>query len=134
MTTLAVNVTPPICPDCGTAAELIDSALVYGTSYGPMWRCPRLGCDVYVGTHPDGRPLGTLAGPRLRKARIAAHAAFDRLWKKQGMPRRQAYRVLAERLGVKEAHISQMDEAECARVVELFSEPDVTVSPAEVPY
>lgn len=43
-----------------------------------MWLCE---CGAYTGCHAGTeKPLGRPAGPETRKARMAAHAAFDPLW------------------------------------------------------
>ena len=41
--------TGKICPYCGKESELIDSAEIYGESYGAMYICR--GCDAYVGCY-----------------------------------------------------------------------------------
>lgn len=69
---------PPICPYCERPAEfLASSARVYhGRDYGPVWAC--LPCAAWVGCHKGTtQPLGRLANAELRKAKMAAHAAFD---------------------------------------------------------
>jgi hypothetical protein len=52
---------------------------------------------------------------------MAAHEAFDTLWKGQGasMSRKDAYTWLAERLGISsdECHIGRFDKAMCGKVV-----------------
>jgi hypothetical protein len=113
----------PVCPTCGATAQLVDSAVIYHRTNirGWIWRCPTPACDTYVGAHSDGRPLGTLAGRSLRAARKRAHIAFDGWWRAHGIRRVDAYRELARVIGREEAHIGEMDEAECARVVEIFS-------------
>src|SRR5690606_10835289 len=65
----------------------------------------------------------------LRKAKQAAHSAFDRLWRakmhREGLRKKDArgagYRWLAEQLGIdpKLCHIGWMDVATCRRVVEI---------------
>jgi len=113
----------PICPECGATARLVPSATVYGRSYGrDLWVCGRFpACDTYVGTHPDGRPLGTLAGPALRAARNLAHATFDPLWRDGWMRREAAYRWLSEAMGLprEDTHIALFDADQCADVVVL---------------
>jgi hypothetical protein len=114
------------CPNCGGPARLTDSAEVYhGRSYGPAYVCVKYpACDSYVGCHPNTEvPLGTLAGPELRRARNAAHRAFDGWWRGGGLRRSDAYRMLAERMGMtrKQAHIALMSEGECWRVTRLFA-------------
>ncbi len=119
MTALAMQVKAPTCPTCQATAELVDSAVVYGKSYGPLWLCPTPACDSYVGTHPDGTPLGTMAGPMLRRARRLAHDAFDSWWQWNGLRRKDAYTILRWQMGV--GHIAHMNEQQCAKVVEIFS-------------
>ena len=83
-----------------------------------FWRCAP--CGSHVGTHKGTtNPLGTLANPILRAARIQAHNAFDRIWKSGKMKRKEAYLWLAERLNKPsgECHISWMNEDECLAVV-----------------
>lgn len=38
------------CPRCHCPTMLVDSAFVYGRSYGPIYLC--LICGAYVGCHP----------------------------------------------------------------------------------
>ncbi|WP_278247013.1 zinc-finger-containing protein [Agathobaculum desmolans] len=69
-----------ICNYCGRKAELVDSKVIYGTSYGMMYLCRR--CNAYVGCHKGtDRPLGRLADAELRYWKKAAHAVFDPLWR-----------------------------------------------------
>lgn len=85
-----------------------------------FYRCAP--CAAWVGCHPgSANPLGRLANAELRKAKSAAHTAFDPLWKSKRMRRKEAYGWLAERLGVKknECHIGMFDVADCKRVVEI---------------
>jgi hypothetical protein len=102
------------CPECGNQA-----AFRWG-----KWRCPK-GCS-FVGAHPDGRPLGTLAGKELRRLRKRCHEAFDVCWNTR-QERDAMYSALALALGIEKAacHFSMMDEAMCRRaLVELgASEP-----------
>ncbi len=115
--------TAPICPYCGSPAELRDSSVIYGRSYGPAWICASFPkCDSYCGCHKGTtKPLGRLANRELREAKKAAHAAFDRLWKSGAMRRKDAYRWLADNLGISTdaCHIGEFDVPLCRRVVEL---------------
>lgn len=92
------------------------------------WLCSK--CWGYVGCHKDTlKPLGTPADKETRRAREAAHAAFDPLWQKRqrlsGLSRSVAcgrgYKWLAGQLGIerKDCHIGQMDAATARRVVEV---------------
>lgn len=116
------------CPYCGGGVTLRDSAVVYRRSYGPMWICDRYpACDAYVGCHKGTeKPLGRLANKELRDAKMAAHSAFDPMWKTPSISRTPkqmrsiAYRWLAEQLGLdaKKCHIGLFDAETCRRVVE----------------
>lgn len=113
----------PDCPYCGGESHLADSTRIYsGVSYGPIYLCdgyPR--CDAYVGCHKGTtKPLGRLADAELRRAKKAAHAVFDRLWKyKDKGARSRAYEWLAEKLGisVEDCHIGMFDIQQCRSVV-----------------
>jgi ssDNA-binding Zn-finger/Zn-ribbon topoisomerase 1 len=90
-----------------------------------FWGCSRWPtCSGIHGAHPDGRPLGIPADAETKRARIAAHAAFDRLWRGGQMSRGEAYRWLQTALGMtkEEAHIGRFDAATCARVVAAVGE------------
>lgn len=112
------------CPYCGAEAKLMDSAQIYGRSYGNIWAC--IPCDAYVGVHknrPGNEPLGRLANGKLRALRQKAHAAFDPLWKDGHMTRSQAYFYLQRILGIRksEAHIARFDEARCRELLSKIS-------------
>lgn len=112
-----------VCPYCKADAELINSAEIYGRSYGMMWICRP--CDAYVGCHKNSKnnmPLGRLANAELREAKKAAHVAFDTLWKGQGFgARRAAYAWLARTLSIhpQKCHIGMMDVDMCDKVIEV---------------
>jgi hypothetical protein len=112
----------PECPYCGSKTACVDSSIIYGRSYGPIWICGNHpDCDAYVGCHPGTKnPLGRLANPELRAAKKAAHAVFDTLWRKLGMRRSEAYGWLAETLGihVSQCHIGMFDVDLCERTTE----------------
>ena len=118
-----------ICPYCEAEAKLIkDSSVVYHKDYGPLWAC--LPCDAWVGCHPGTtKPLGRIASKELRDAKVAAHLAFDPLWRRkmteQGWKRRSArsmgYKWLAMRMDLtREAcHIGMFNVEQCRRVVDI---------------
>lgn len=84
-----------------------------------FWVC--WACRAWVGCHDDDltRPLGRLANAELRQAKIAAHAAFDGIWRGK-MRRGAAYRWLAAQLGIdaRDCHIGMFDVDQCRRAVE----------------
>lgn len=109
--------------------------------YGDFWVCPELGCDIR-GTRYRGRAV--FSDQPTRDARIAAHKAFDELWR--SLPeepacgersdsaepcrnkRSAAYMWLAEKLGLplQECHIKQFDRGQCACVIALSQERGAT--------
>ena len=111
-----------VCQYCGEGTELCNSALIYGRSYGPVYRCAP--CRAWVGVHknsgPKSRVLGRLANAELRRWKQAAHAFFDPLWKaKPGS--RAAYVWLAREIGIppERTHVGMFNVAQCQRVIEL---------------
>lgn len=116
-------VVAPVCPYCGSTSTLQDSAVIYGRSYGPSWICPNYPeCDSYVGCHPHTNiPLGRMANKELRRAKNAAHAAFDPLWKRGHMSRGEAYRWISDQMGF-QVHVGELDVDQCRQVVALCSE------------
>jgi len=121
------QVDPPICPYCGEVAMLKPSTFIYGRAYGTnVWVCRNFPqCNAFVGAHKNGTPLGTLANKALRKARTAAHEAFDPLWFTERLYTRQvAYMYLAGLLGMTkdECHIGMMGIDDCQRVIDAVPE------------
>ena len=91
-----------------------------------FWGCsgyPK--CAATHGAHPDGTPLGTPANADTKKARIAAHIAFDRLWKEGPYSRREAYQELARLTGLSsdDAHIGKFDKDTCEWLIGLLERP-----------
>lgn len=111
------------CPYCGRKAEYVDSAEIYGKSYGMVYLCRP--CDAYVGVH-DGTdtPLGRLANRELRRWRNRAHAAFDPLWQQGPYRRRRndAYAWLAGKMGLakEKTHIAMFDVEQCKQVIQIM--------------
>ena len=114
------------CPYCNAKADLVTGEVIY--PHRPdlfkkfFYNCAP--CGAYVGCHPTGdgkSPLGRLANAELRRAKSDAHAAFDPLWREGSMSRHQAYKWLAQQMGIdkSEAHIGMFDVAQCKRVVQI---------------
>jgi hypothetical protein len=64
--------------------------------------------------------LGIPASKEVKQLRIAAHDAFDRLWKTKRMGRREAYRWMQKTMGMssEEAHIGRFDAEKCQQLVQ----------------
>lgn len=119
------------CPYCGKDAALVPGSTVYphraDLHVKQFWYCRP--CDAYVGCHElSARPLGRLANAELRRAKSAAHRAFDSLWRRSDLHGRRAriargktYAWLAAQMEIARGacHIGMFDEAQCRRVVEL---------------
>lgn len=121
------------CHYCHRDAELVQGHEIYphreDLHHLYFWLCGP--CNAYVGCHRKGAtigrgkqsdgtvPLGRLADAELRKAKSAAHYAFDPLWRSGGMSRSKAYAWLAHQLGisVQNCHIGMFDVAGCRAVV-----------------
>jgi hypothetical protein len=112
----------PVCPYCGSLAELVDTATIYhGKSYGWAWKCPSC-ADVYCGCHKGTKkPLGTMANATLRRRRMEAHVNFDPLWRSKRGGRTSGYKWLADQLSipVDECHIGSMNVEQCNLVVQV---------------
>lgn len=109
-----------VCQYCGRKAEYVDSAEVYGRSYGMIYLCRH--CNAYVGVYKGtDKPLGILANAELRRWKSAAHAAFDPLWKSGRHSRAHAYRTLSSLMGLPpdKTHIGMFDIEQCRQVVSL---------------
>ena len=112
-----------ICPYCGEATTYCDSAVIYGRSYGMIYRCEP--CQAWVGVHKKHpkNALGRLANRELRKWKQAAHAHFDPLWKMsiRKHARINAYCWLGQQMGLEEArtHIGMFNVEQCKNVVKL---------------
>lgn len=111
-----------LCDYCGKEAKFAKGSEVYphrpDLADKNFFRCAP--CDAYVGCHPGTRrPLGRLANAELRRAKMAAHAAFDPKWKGKTMTRSQAYAWLAHQLSIppNSCHIGMFDVDMCERVV-----------------
>lgn len=121
---IGVSSTPLLCPYCGGASERVTGNIIYPHRRDLhrkfFYLCRP--CDAYVGCHPGTTaPLGRLANAELRKAKGAAHSAFDPKWKSGEMKRKAAYGWLAEKLGIprNDCHIGMFDVETCREVVKV---------------
>ncbi len=113
---------PRNCPFCNARVSIVDSAKIYGRSYGFIYLCngyPK--CDARVGCHPGTiKPLGTLADRELRKWRSLAHRQFDPLWQ-SGIfkTRNAAYKWLSKamKLPLRNTHVAMFDIRQCQRAI-----------------
>ena len=73
-----------------------------------FYQCPY--CCNYVGTHADGRPLGTIPTPELRKCRSWVHKVIDSHWlpTRDVQKRKELYTDLSRLLG-REYHTGEIN-------------------------
>jgi ssDNA-binding Zn-finger/Zn-ribbon topoisomerase 1 len=116
------------CTQCGAPMRVKDGKFrsFYGCSRWP-------GCDGAIGMHADGTPLGTQADKGTRQLRIAAHAAFDQLWRSGRITRKEAYRWMCNRLKLSEdeGHIGKLNAEQCVQLVEHCERFATTNQPAK---
>ncbi len=88
-----------VCPYCSRQAEFVDSDVVYGKKgLGYYYLCRP--CGAWVGVHKgDNMPLGMLADEETRMWRKKAHIEFDKLWREEGISRKEAYRRVSAAMG-----------------------------------
>jgi len=106
-----------ICAECGSKMVLRDSK--YGKFYG-CGNYPR--CQATHCAHQKtGEPMGVPTTKEGKKWRIDAHNAFDTLWKSGKMKRNDAYKWLADAMGItrKECHIGLFDIEQCKRCIDV---------------
>ncbi len=113
---------PQRCPFCRSSVSLIDSATIYGCSYGFIYLCDAYpSCDAKVGCHPGTIiALGTLANKELRRWRSLAHRKFDPLWQFGVFSSRQAaYKWLSKamRLPLEKTHVAMFNIRQCQRAI-----------------
>ena len=121
-----------VCDYCRSNAELVGGDVIYprrpDLHSKHFYLCRP--CHAYVGCHPGtANPLGRLADAELRRAKSAAHAAFDPMWeakiRRDGCSKSEArtrgYAWLAKELGIAidDCHIGMMDVAMCRLVVDV---------------
>jgi hypothetical protein len=109
----------PICY-CGSQSSLQSNSLIYnGKEYGngKVWLCDRFpACRGSVGTHPDGRPLGTIPDAETKKLRMEVHALIDPVWKSGKLKRGQVYARLSKAIG-KTYHTGETTVDDCRKIL-----------------
>lgn len=106
------------CDKCNMPAKLLESSTpVYGRNYGPVWVCGNFPlCDARCGCHKGTHnPLGTLADKETRKLREMVHKAFDTIWKRGSLSRKEAYFRLADCMLIDhhECHVGMFNALRC---------------------
>lgn len=112
------------CPYCGSYVSKKPSTVVYGEKAKPetyLYVCncyPK--CDSYVAAHnKTGLPMGFPANKKLRRKRMEAHKALNRICERGYMTKEQVYIWLQAKLNMnkKDMHIGRFNEYYCNRVI-----------------
>lgn len=101
---------PKTCNLCGGKVKL-NRCDTFKSRSGFVYYCTE--CHAWVGTSPKKpkEALGELAYKETRHKRRELHQWFDKLWR-NGVERVYWYNKLANELGKKECHFSQMSDEE----------------------
>ena len=119
------------CYYCQQPAKLVGGDVIY--PHRPDLASKRFHhcapCGAYVGCHPGTtKPLGILAKAELRALKSRVHAAFDPIWRGKTMRRSEAYRWLADGIGIPatECHVGMFSEERCKAALKFLSTSKVT--------
>jgi hypothetical protein len=118
---------PTACPFCNGNVMLTTNDFIYGRKYikngnSKCYVCVM--CKASVGTHSDGKtPLGRIADRELKDLKMKAHSLFDPIWQRGKMQRSEAYRYLAQKLGIsaRECHFGWFDKEMLLKAIEILS-------------
>ena len=112
------------CPYCGAPMEIRKGSEIYNNPKCTerLLVCSRYPkCDTYTRLQEGTNiPLGIPADGELRKLRSQAHKSFDSVWKQGYMSRTDAYRWMADYLGLRmqDAHIGRFGVYQCKKIIE----------------
>jgi hypothetical protein len=116
----------PYCQYCKQPAQLVGGDVIYphrpDLAGKKFWNCAP--CGAYVGCHPGTtHQLGLLAKAELRTLKSRVHAAFDPIWRSKQKRRSEAYRWLAEGIGIpaRECHVGMFTEDRCRAALKFLS-------------
>lgn len=123
-----MNEEPYILCHCGQKAHRKSNSLIYGKEYGNgrAYICDNWPeCTGSIGTHPDGKPLGTIGDKETQQLRRMCHSIIDPLWQEveNGRSRKRnrgsVYGWIQRITGLSpaEAHIGMMDAEDCRRLL-----------------
>ena len=88
--------------------------------YMSFYECPI--CGNYVGTHRDGRPLGTIPTAELRVWRHKVHKTIDAYWlpSRDRSMRKKLYQAISHHIW-REYHTGELNSIEeCQQVITFF--------------
>lgn len=113
------------CQYCYSEARMVTGEKIYphrrDLYHLSFFYCDNSHDPAYVGTHKDGKPLGTLADSETRTARSLAHRSFDKIWKDKLLSRSDAYAVLSKHMNLppEKTHIGMFNVEQSEEVVKI---------------
>lgn len=123
-----MNNKPVLCVECGTECSLVKGRDVFPQDASKhnehYWLCHS--CYAYIGCFKAGYgkgdgtlALGTAANAVTRKAREELHSAFNDIWRKRLISRRDAHIAMAKALGIpsEDCVINNFNLATCKRAL-----------------
>lgn len=118
----------PRCPYCKGRSRLAPNSAMYGPNVPRphnVWLCENFPeCDTWIGVYPNdpnATPVGTMAGPRLRKLRTRIHDLIKPLYADGRSTRTKATRDTARKLGWGDMNVSALNEDACLKVITLLN-------------
>jgi hypothetical protein len=115
-----------ICPYCHCETNVVTDKDIFGpfSNFNKKFIQCASNPDHYVGTYRRGVSLGRLADKSLRQKKMAAHAAFDPLWKDRLFNSRDAaYEWLSNKMKLpkEETHFGLFDEKQCEKAIGIIN-------------
>ena len=117
------------CPYCGARAKLVTAKEVYGDkAQNPddlIYICSNYGksCDAYVTTYPGtDKPYGFMADSELRRMRITAHKAIDRVIDSGYMSKKAIYKYLGQKLCEPDFHVGKSGIYNCQKTIKIMND------------
>lgn len=104
---------------CCKCESIVNAEITFGNEIYPrrpdlsgklLYRCPI--CCSSVGTHPDGRPLGSIPTREIKGIRQKIHAALDPLWKSKRYKRGELYAIIAKQFDLRQYHTGEINSLE----------------------
>ena len=113
------------CPYCGSIAVLRPAKDIYNSvddQNKKLLVCKNYPeCDSYIKVDKNGKPQGVMANKELRQLRAEAHRYFDEIFKNNILSRKDAYKLLSDKLGIplNDTHMSTFDEYRCKVTIKI---------------
>lgn len=118
------------CPTCSMPMKFIEED---GRYYYVCQRFP-VNCDVSLGAHPDGRPMGKPGDSMTRRFRALCHRQLNDMIDSYRGPlskttvKNNLYSFISEAMGIRELHFGNLNQQACRKALDILK--GVTVEDA----